>query len=331
MSHTTPEGTDTERVRVSICMPTYRRPGPLAAALERLTKLDAPAGGYEIVVVDDGSPRDDGVIAVLEAAAAAASVPVRWTSLPANRGPAAARNEAARLARGEWLAFTDDDCQARSDWLVRLLGRASETKADVVQGHTVPDPECAHLLSQPWARSISATALNDYFHTCNILYRRTLFDGLSGFDESFRLACDDTDLGWRAVEAGATVAFADDAVVAHDVVVRDFVTELRSRRRWAGTIGVVRRHPRARRLAWKPYVYRRSHMPVLVVFSSAPLLLLRRTRRLWALGVLGLLASDVAKARTPARAKVALQRRATDAYEIGVLAKESVRQRTLLL
>jgi GT2 family glycosyltransferase len=316
---------------VSVCIPTYRRPGPLAAALERLTKLEAPAGGYEIVVVDDGSPRDDGVLAVLEAAAAAASVPVRWTSFPENRGPAAARNEAAYVARGDWLAYTDDDCQAQPDWLVRLVDRATETGADVVQGHTIPDPERAHLLTQPWVRSISAETLNDYFHTCNVLYRRSLFEQIDGFDESFRLACDDTDLGWRAVEAGAEVSFADEAVVAHDVVVRDFLTELRSRKRWAGTVLVVRRHPKARRLAWKPYIYRRSHAPVLAVFGSAPLLLFRRTRRLWVLGVLGLLASDVARARTPARAVLALQRRATDAYEIGVLAKESARQRTLLL
>ena len=90
-------------------------------------------------------------------------------------------------------------------------------------------------MNQPWARSIVAEKLNDYFHTCNVLYRRSLFEQLGGFDESFRLACDDTDLGWRAVEAGAHVAFADEAVVAHDVVVRDFRSDLRSRTRWATT------------------------------------------------------------------------------------------------
>jgi hypothetical protein len=70
---------------------------------------------------------------------------------------------------------------------------------------------------------------------------------------------------------------------------------------------------------------------VLALFATTPLLLSRRSRRLWALGATGLLASDVLKARSPRRAVIALQRRATDAYEIGVLAKASVRQRTLLL
>jgi GT2 family glycosyltransferase len=314
-----------------VCVPTYRRPGPLAAALDVLTKLDEPAGGYEVVVVDDGSPREDGIAAVLEAAASASSVPVRWVSFDRNRGPAAARNEAFRLSTGAWLAYTDDDCRPSADWLVRMLECADGSGADVVQGRTVPDPERAHLLSQPYARSISVTGLNDYFHTCNVLYRRSLFEEVGGFDESFRLACDDTDLGWRAVAHGATVAFADDAVVAHDVVVRDFKSDLRSRRRWAGTVGVVRKHPDAMRLAWKPYIFRKSHVPVLALYATAPLVLSRRFRKAWILGATALLVSDAVRAHTPKRALFALQRRVIDGYEIGVLAKESVRQRTLLL
>src|SRR5207248_9645513 len=60
-------------------------------------------------------------------------VPVRWTSIEINRGPAPARNLAWRMAEGEWIAFTDDDCRPATDWLVQLLKTADEAQAEVVQ------------------------------------------------------------------------------------------------------------------------------------------------------------------------------------------------------
>ena len=318
-------------MKVSVCVPTYRRPGPLAEALDALLTLEAPEGGYEVIVVDDGSPAEDGVDAVLEAAAATAAVPLRWQRLPANAGPGRARNVAWQRAEGEWLAFTDDDCRPDPRWLVELLRCAQTEGADVVQGRTRPDPERAHLLEQPWARSMSVDSQNEYFQTCNILYRRALVAELEGFDEGFRAIGDDTDLGWRALAGGARLAFAPDAVVTHDVVVRDFAADLRSRRRWADTVRMVRKHPDARRLAWKPYVYRRSHVPLLALAGALPLLVTRRGRRLWLALVLGLVASDAARAGSPASAVVAVQRRVADAYEIGLLARASAQHRVLLL
>jgi glycosyltransferase involved in cell wall biosynthesis len=38
-----------------------------------------------------------------------------------NRGPGAARNAGARVVRGEYLPFTDDDCLAAPDWLEQLI------------------------------------------------------------------------------------------------------------------------------------------------------------------------------------------------------------------
>ncbi len=107
--------------RVSVCMPTYNRPAALDRALTRITDLDVPDGGFEIVIVDDGSPAGAGIPALLESWAARSSVPVRYLSSSPNRGPCAAREQAWRMAKGEWIAFTDDDCLPDKDWLVRLL------------------------------------------------------------------------------------------------------------------------------------------------------------------------------------------------------------------
>jgi hypothetical protein len=56
--------------RVSVCMPTYNRPGALDRALGRVLDLEPPPGGYEVVVVDDGSPPAAGIPSLLESWAA---------------------------------------------------------------------------------------------------------------------------------------------------------------------------------------------------------------------------------------------------------------------
>ena len=316
---------------VSICVPTYRRAAPLDRALARLCELEPPAGGYEIVVIDDGSPPSDGIPALLEAWAARSAVPLRYAVLPQNRGPGVARNTAWRMAAGRWIAFTDDDCRPDRGWLQALLAAADVHGADVVQGQTRPDPEREHLLREPFARSMNVEAYNGYFQTCNILYSRDLIEKLGGFDEEFRLIADDTDLGWRAEEAGATVAFAPDALVHHDVVVTSWRRDLRSRKRWADVVRMVAKHPGARKLAWKPYIYRRSHAPVLALSAVLCLTLPRRTRRVGAFAFAAAIAFDLRAARRPRDALVTIGTRVADAYEIGLLLRQSVKYRTLLL
>lgn len=317
--------------RVSVCVPTYHRPSALARALDRLLTLDSPVGGYEVVVVDDGSPTSDRLPEMLTAIQKGSGVPLRWIRQPENRGPGAARNLAWRMASGEWIAFTDDDCRPDRDWLVQLLEVADSTSADVVTGATRPDPTRAHLMSEPFSRSVRVDAQDEYYRTCNIAYRRDLLDRLGGFDERFLKIGDDTDLGWRAVAAGATTAFADRAVVIHDVVVADWRSDLRSRQRWTDTVRVVAKHPDARRLGWKPYIFRRSHVPVMVVMACFPFAFFRRTRRPVLLGAAATLAGDLIRFRSPRAALVQLQKRLSDLYEIGLLARTSVQERTLLL
>jgi len=316
---------------VSICVPTYARAAPLDRAIECLCQLDPPDGGYEIIVVDDGSPSSEGIPALLEAWAARSPVPLRYHSLPQNQGPGVARNRAWRMSQGAWIAFTDDDCRPDRGWLRALLDTAGADDADVVQGRTLPDPNRAHLLAEPFARSMRVEDYNGYFQTCNILYRRALLKALGGFDEDFRLIADDTDLGWRAEEAGATVVFASDALVHHDVVVGSWVKDLRSRKRWADVVRMVAKHPGARRLAWKPYIYRRSHVPALVLLAALCLTVPRQSRRAGTIAVAAALAFDLRSARRPRDALVILQTRVSDAYEIGLLLCESVKHRTLLL
>jgi glycosyltransferase involved in cell wall biosynthesis len=316
--------------RVSVCMPTYNRPGALDRALGRVLDLEPPPGGYEVVVVDDGSPPAAGIPSLLESWAVRSPVPLRYDSLAKNGGPCGARDRAWRMAAGEWIAFTDDDCLPDREWLVRLLA-AADRGADVVQGRTQPDPERAHLLRQPFARAVVVERFSDFYETCNMLYRRQLLEELDGFDHSFPFSAEDTDLGWRAREAGATIVFEPEAVVTHDVVVGTWRSDLRGRRRWGDVVHMIAKHPEARRLAWKPYVYRRAHGPALVYLAALAATVPRPSRRPAAAALVALVGRDALSGRSPTGALRVLQSRIADLYEVAVVVRASARWRTLLL
>ncbi len=120
------------------------------------------------------------------------------------------RNEAARLARGEVLAFIDGDCFADSRWLERI--RAAMRDAPIVAGQTVTvgKPRFGQLERVELIQSGSDVT----YPSCNLAYRRDLFWRLGGFDPRF-VTAEDIDLNLRAVRQGATIRYEPTALVYH--------------------------------------------------------------------------------------------------------------------
>lgn len=109
-------------VRLSVVVPAYREASRIAATVARLEAALAPladAGGYEIVVVDDGS--GDGTAAAARAAGAGQVI-----ELPANRGKGAAVRAGMLAARGRTVAFTDADLAYPPEQLLGLLAKVEE-------------------------------------------------------------------------------------------------------------------------------------------------------------------------------------------------------------
>lgn len=106
-------------VDVSILLATYRRPTLLSRTLESFRELRTAGLAYEVLVVDNGSPRET------EAALAhaAAGLPVRHL-VETTRGKNYALNRAIPEARGALVVFTDDDVVVDPDWLLELAGGA---------------------------------------------------------------------------------------------------------------------------------------------------------------------------------------------------------------
>jgi glycosyltransferase involved in cell wall biosynthesis len=117
---------------VSVVIPTQRRPGPLnLAAGSVLRQQGVDFGRIELIVADnDAEPSARGLAKQL---AEQAPFPVRYVHEP-QPGVANVRNAAMTEARGELIAFLDDDEEAPVHWLAELLAVMELYGADAVFG-----------------------------------------------------------------------------------------------------------------------------------------------------------------------------------------------------
>lgn len=99
----------------SVIVPTYQRLASLKSCLAALSQLNYPRDRFEVIVVNDGDrslPND-----VIAPYRRSLSIQLLFQE---NAGPASARNAGALRAKGQFLAFTDDDCMVAPDWLSQL-------------------------------------------------------------------------------------------------------------------------------------------------------------------------------------------------------------------
>jgi len=204
--------------RVSIVVPTYERPEAIVACLESLAALEFPREDYEVIVADDGSSAPP----VEAVERASASLNVRLVRCP-HRGPAAARNAGLSVARGDWIAFTDDDCRPEAGWLRELVEAATLDPPVAAGGQTVngiPSSNSSEtsqlLIDYLYGYFNAGPEGGSFFTTNNLLFPRTELESLGGFDESYPLAAsEDRDLCLRWVERGLRIRFAPRALVRH--------------------------------------------------------------------------------------------------------------------
>ena len=193
---------------ISVVIPTRDRNDALARCLDRLAPCAQSLSHdqYEVIVADDS------------AHAAARELLfdrypwARWTGGP-RRGPAANRNAGARVARGEWLAFTDDDCLPEFGWLESFANafQPSASALDVLEGRTT----CIAGLDSP--RHTAPVNLDGgKLWSCNFAIRRAHLEQVGGFDERYPYPhMEDADLQARLLKSGFMIRFVAGAEVDH--------------------------------------------------------------------------------------------------------------------
>ena len=194
---------DASRKLISVVITVRNEARHLPQLLESLLTQEGP---YEVLLVDSES-RD---ATLLIAAGFAHRRPelFRVFSQPGSRG--IGRNRGVREARGEFVAFIDGDCFADSGWL--RARRAALASAPIVAGRTTAVGKSAY--GDLERVELFQSGYDVTYPSCNLAYRRALFEELGGFDPRF-ITAEDIDLNLRAVRAGASIRYAPEAVVYH--------------------------------------------------------------------------------------------------------------------
>lgn len=190
--------------------------------LTRLSQFEPVPGGWELIVVDNSST--DSTPAIVEEFARSASIPVRSVRAGVG-GLARARNVGIAESAGDLLAFTDDDCYPRLDYLRALVEVFDEYGPGFIGGRVVlHDPTDASVGVRdvtvpkeiPPRTFISAGAILG----ANMAVSREVVRTIGGFDPHLGagtscLAGEDTEYLARAAWAGWSGRYDPRPVVAH--------------------------------------------------------------------------------------------------------------------
>jgi GT2 family glycosyltransferase len=203
---------------ISVVVITRDRPEHLRRCLKSLAAQSHPP--EEVIVVDSsGGPESERI--------SSGSPGARYVRFPrGRRGMPAARNAGMRLARGEVVAFLDDDCEASPGWLAGLA-EACRDPGVVGVGGRVIDPVVTlgrvrrFLTSgEPWAEPDDGDprpAEVDFLQGGNMSFRRDALLAAGGFDPGYTGSNyrEETDLCFRLRRRGHRLVYVPGASVTH--------------------------------------------------------------------------------------------------------------------
>ncbi len=243
---------------IAVVVPTYNRSDRLVPLFTALAKQTLPADDFEVVVADDCSTDD--TVSVLEDLQTSMPFAMRIVRMPANGGPAAARNLAWQHTSAPIVAFTDDDCEPLPEWLeAGLAAFVGLPNVGVVQGATLAIGGMRPEYHSDWYVCRHIVKPTPQFEGCNLFFRREVLDITGGFDEEIGYHGEDTAAGWRVLEAGFDRAFAAEAAVDHPVEKRGLLWHLKMARLEKRVVWCAAKHPGFRQEAfWRPWAYRRG-------------------------------------------------------------------------
>jgi len=229
---------DSDRTSATVIVCTRNRAQGLLRCLQSLQRLRHR--DVELLIIDN-APADNSTMELVHQVARE-DARVRYVREP-RPGLSAARNRGLREARGEFVAFTDDDVRVDPLWVDAIL-RGFRRRADIacvtglVASSSLERPaeqyfdarvgwssSCEQRLFEPTA-SARDSQLHPYaagtFGTgANIAFRREMVEAIGGFDESLGAGSptcggEDLDIFVRLLRAGRALTYEPAALVWHD-------------------------------------------------------------------------------------------------------------------
>lgn len=215
---------------ISVILPVFNAEKYLSRCIESV--LGQTHGDLEVILVDDGSTDGSGAICD---SFSARDARVR-TIHKQNEGVSAARNDGLEAAKGEFVAFCDNDDHMAPGMLERLLEICIGTGAEIA--HCRRERSAAERLQTPPKQPVEVVAsrelLERFYSDATIyvwdkLYRRELFEGCGwqgkGMAEDRTpirfpvgsCSAEDSAVAHRLIAAAKTVAITKERLYCHFV------------------------------------------------------------------------------------------------------------------
>ncbi len=199
---------------ISVIVPVFNSEKTISRCIESLLGQKTNKE-LEITVVDDAST--DSTVEKLQKF----SKKIVYLKNEKNKGPAFSRNLGAKKSKGDIVCFIDSDCVAEKNWLEEMVKPFEDEAVVAVQGayKTRQKELIARFvqeeIEQRYEKMRKAKNL-DWVGSYSAAYRKKVFLGLGGFDESFPIASgEDPDLSFRIAKKGHKIAFNEKAIVYH--------------------------------------------------------------------------------------------------------------------
>lgn len=177
--------------KVSVIIPTFKRPDKLDRAIESVLSQTYP--NVEVIVVDDNNPDTEGrKLTEAKMAPYADNPRVKYVKHDYNKNGSAARNTGARVSDGKYIAFLDDDDVFYPEKIEAQVKRLEELPDEYAVCYT--DAVCEKengkisILSEKREGDLYFEALTrelSFVAGSNLFIRKDAFESIGGFDESF--------------------------------------------------------------------------------------------------------------------------------------------------
>jgi len=214
-----------KRPYLSIIIPAYKDAGILSRLLDSIFATH-DFKDFEVLVIDDCSPDDTKrVVELYKQGLPAGGRGLKYFRLRKNSGPAKARNEGVKRAKGKIILFLDADVQCFPDTIVRVAkrfqrdsdltaltgvwGRSRRTKKFFANFKALRDWSF-------WINERSKKSFYYLFSTRIAAIRKEVFLRLGGFNEKFRGAdIEDIEFTYRIASRYAVI-FDEKIRVKHE-------------------------------------------------------------------------------------------------------------------
>lgn len=210
--------------KISVIVCTYNRSTMLENALKSLVQQDCENDLFEVIVVDNASGDETRILFE------------KFTSYPnffyvreGKIGLSNARNTGYQKAKGEYVAYIDDDAKADKRWVKNILAfiyRHPEIIAfgGPYYGYSLEKiPEWIKERYGTWTLGDKERPIkqNEWINGTNMIFRRSLLEGLGGFDTKIGMSGktisfgEETNLLLKIKEKHYLIYYVPDIIVEH--------------------------------------------------------------------------------------------------------------------